>query len=115
MTFSIVLVAIGGALGGIFRYAIANKFDETIYPFGTFIVNVVGSLILGIVLFSSASDQIVFLIGVGFCGAFTTFSSFSYQTLELWEAGRDGAVFVHAIGTIVMAFAGFSLAWLLVA
>lgn len=109
---TILLVSIGGACGGITRFIVGRYADNGIFPVGTFIVNVFGSFLLGLVLFASGSSQLISLIGIGYCGALTTFSSFSYQTLELWEEGRDGAVLLHAFGTLVAALSGFSLAWL---
>jgi len=97
-TLAIILVLLGGALGSIWRYAwsgfFAERFGET-FPFGTLVVNLVGSLLIG--LFSGlvarvSSGTIASLLQqflvVGVCGGLTTFSSFSLQTYNLITEGR---------------------------
>ena len=94
---SYFVVAIGGALGSVARFwasgAIAERFGET-FPFGTFVVNVSGSFVIGFFaaltgpdgrILASPTFRQFFMIGV--CGGYTTFSSFSVQTLAL---ARDG-------------------------
>ena len=94
---SYFVVAIGGALGSVARFwasgAIAERFGET-FPFGTFLVNVSGSFVIGFFaaltgpdgrILASPTFRQFFMIGV--CGGYTTFSSFSVQTLAL---ARDG-------------------------
>src|ERR1700747_93339 len=97
-TLAIILVLLGGALGSIWRYAwsgfFAKRFGET-FPFGTFIVNLVGSMLIGLFsgLVARVSSGTVaaplqeFLV-VGVCGGLTTFSSFSLQTYNLITEGR---------------------------
>lgn len=94
----VLWVALGGALGSVARYAcsgwVARVFGET-FPWGTLCVNIVGSLIIGFGatvtgpdgrwLASPATRQLLF---VGFCGGYTTFSSFSLQTLTLLNDGE---------------------------
>ena len=90
-------VAIGGALGSIARYwcsgVVANWFGES-FPWGTIIVNVLGSFVIGLFATLTAPDGRLFVasearvfVMVGLCGGYTTFSSFSLQTLNL---ARDG-------------------------
>lgn len=87
-----LIVAAGGAVGAPLRYltdrAVQSRHD-TGFPWGTFTVNVVGSLILGLVagaaLSGSAGHRVELLIGTGLCGALTTYSTFSYETLRLAE------------------------------
>ena len=104
-------IAIGSALGGMARYAcsraVAQSFGET-FPWGTLTVNVSGSLIIGFIAALSgpdsrliiSSDARMFMM-VGLCGGFTTFSSFSLQTLELIR-NRD---FAEAGGNILLSVA----------
>jgi len=108
MPFQLYLfVALGGALGSAGRYAIsglvATGFGET-FPWGTLVVNVVGSFIIGFFATLTAPDGRLFVSGTtrqfvmtGVCGGFTTFSSFSLQTLNLM---RDGE-WLYAGGNVV--------------
>jgi CrcB protein len=91
-------VAVGSAIGGIARYwgsgVVARLIGET-FPWGTLLVNVIGSFIIGFVATLTAPDGRVFIgstarVGImaGFCGGFTTFSSFSIQTLNLMNDGQ---------------------------
>jgi len=89
-----LLVAIGGALGAPLRYLIdrtVQAHHDTTFPWGTFAANVTGSMILGVVagaaLSGAASQHIQDVLGTGLCGALTTYSTFSYETLSLAEAG----------------------------
>jgi len=86
-------IAIGSALGGMARYgasrAVALRYGET-FPWGTLVVNVVGSVVIGFIAALAAPESRIIIspnarqfIMVGLCGGFTTFSSFSLQTLEL--------------------------------
>jgi fluoride exporter len=104
-------IAIGSALGGMARYgmsrAVALRFGET-FPWGTLAVNIVGSLVIGFVAALSGPDSRVMIpptarqfMMVGLCGGFTTFSSFSLQTLELIR-NRD---FAEAGGNILLSVA----------
>lgn len=110
----IVLISIGGALGASFRYIIGQLLRSTSFPWATLVVNVLGSFILGLVIFSSSAEQLVLLVGVGFCGAFTTFSSFSFQTVELWERGNSFLALCNATGNLLVSLTGYAGAWLLV-
>jgi CrcB protein len=101
-----LLIALGSALGGMARYAcsslVAHALGET-FPWGTLVVNVVGSFVIG--LFAAltgpegrllvAPDARLF-VTVGVCGGYTTFSSFSLQTLNLVRSGELGAAGLNA-------------------
>jgi CrcB protein len=100
-------VTVGSAIGGLCRFwisgIVARLIGET-FPWGTLIINVVGSFIIGFVATLSAPDGRIFLnsttrlgIMAGFCGGFTTFSSFSLQTLNLMNDGE----WLHAGSNIV--------------
>ena len=104
-------IAIGSALGGMARYAcsraVAMRYGET-FPWGTLTVNIVGSVVIGFVAALAAPESRVMIspnarqfIMVGLCGGFTTFSSFSLQTLELIR-NRD---FAEAGGNILLSVA----------
>jgi CrcB protein len=116
---SLFLVITGAAVGAPLRYlsdrAVQSRHD-TVFPWGTFTVNVIGSLILGIitgaVAAGGASPQVQLAVGTGFCGALTTYSTFSYETLRLLE---DDARFFAAANVAASIIAGLCAAFLGVA
>jgi CrcB protein len=125
MSVAIALwVAVGSALGGVARYwcsgIIANLVGET-FPWGTLIVNVMGSFLIGLIATVSGTDG-RFIISaearqflmVGILGGFTTFSSFSLQTLTLARDGQWLLVGANVVGSVVlcliMVWAGHMLA-----
>ncbi|MCP9958117.1 fluoride efflux transporter CrcB [Streptomyces sudanensis] len=85
-------VVVGGALGAVLRYladlAIRSRCDPD-FPWGTLAVNVLGSLTLGVLTGAAVAAPVHALLGTGLCGALTTYSTFSYETLRL---GREGPV-----------------------
>lgn len=101
------LVGIGGAIGAISRYGVGRTIGNTTFPWSVFVVNVLGSTLLGFLLFGPIPHELVLLFGVGFCGAFTTFSTFSYQTVMLAEKQSWRRAGIHACGTLVVALIGF--------
>ncbi len=116
-----VLVLLGGALGAPLRYTtdvVVQSVHDTVFPWGTFTVNVAGSLVLGVVagaVGGSAPTWVLTLVGTGLCGALTTFSTFSYETIRLVE---DGAMFeaasnmaVSFVVGLVACMGGFALAF----
>jgi crcB protein len=116
---SLLLVIAGAAVGAPLRYlsdrAVQARHD-TVFPWGTFAVNVIGSLILGLVTGAvtagGASTQVQLAVGTGFCGALTTYSTFSYETLRLLE---DDARLFAAANVAASIVAGVGAAFLGVA
>jgi len=116
---NLLLVLTGAAVGAPLRYlsdrAVQSRHD-TVFPWGTFTVNVLGSLILGLitgaVTAGGASPQVQLAMGTGFCGALTTYSTFSYETLRLLE---DDARFFAAANVAAGIVAGLGSAFLGVA
>ncbi len=120
-----LLVAIGGMLGAVSRYGLAGWISgaaEGSFPYGTLAVNVIGSFVIGFFLALalerfSWSPEVRIFFTVGFLGAFTTFSTFSYETVELL---REGAYAMAAanmgaslFGCLAATFAGIMLAKLI--
>ena len=107
-------IALGSALGGMGRYAlsglIARRIGET-FPWGTLVVNVSGCAVIG--LFAAfiapggpwpGSLTVRELVLIGLCGGYTTFSSFSLQTLSLAREGEWGRVVGNVVGSVVLCF-----------
>ncbi|MDS0478277.1 fluoride efflux transporter CrcB [Natrinema sp. 1APR25-10V2] len=109
----ILLISIGGAVGAALRYMVGQLIDNTSFPWATLVVNALGSFILGSVIFGVSDSDILLLVSVGFCGAFTTFSSFSFQTVSLWEQGDQRAAFLNALGNLAVSLLAFGAAWVL--
>ncbi|WP_197359328.1 fluoride efflux transporter FluC, partial [Streptomyces clavuligerus] len=88
-----LLVAVGAAVGAPLRYltdrAVQTRHD-TLFPWGTLTVNAVGCLVLGVLTGAAVDPSAYALLGTGLCGALSTFSTFSYETLRLAEQGRAG-------------------------
>lgn len=116
-----LLVIIGAAAGAPLRYltdrAVQARHDS-VFPWGTFTVNVSGCLVLGLltgaVAAGAASSHLQLLLGTGLCGALTTYSTFSYETLRLAEGGARFYAAANAVASVVVglgaAFAGVTLA-----
>jgi len=106
----LVWIALGGALGSVVR-AVLIHFVPSDFPWATLFVNVVGSFVIGVVLALTSSETewhmtVKSLLAVGFCGAFTTFSTFSYQTLMLIGEGRHAHALLNiglSIGLTLLA------------
>jgi CrcB protein len=119
-----LLVIIGAMAGAQLRYltdrTVQSKHD-TVFPWGTFTVNVVGCFILGLltgaVTAGAASSQVQLLVGTGLCGALTTYSTFSYETLRLTEEGAGFFAAANVLASVVAglgaAFTGAALAQVL--
>jgi fluoride exporter len=118
---TVLLVAIGGMLGAPVRY-IADRLiqarHDKLFPWGTLAVNVAGCAVLGFLLGAQRhlglpSDALA-LVGVGFCGGLTTFSTLGYETIRLLEDGAIGAAGLNMLGSLaaglVAAYLGFTLA-----
>lgn len=95
------LVGVGGALGAMLRYLVAEQLPSEEFPFGTLTVNVLGSLVLGLATFMEPGSDALLFLGVGVCGAFTTFSSFAYDTVRMWETGQPYRAVVYALANLI--------------
>ncbi|MER7665268.1 MULTISPECIES: CrcB family protein [unclassified Streptomyces] len=100
-----LLVAIGAAVGAPLRYltdrAVQARSDS-LFPWGTFTVNAAGSLVLGAVAGASVSSGTYALLGTGLCGALTTYSTFSYETLRLAERGRGFLAMANVTASVLV-------------
>lgn len=108
------VVGTGGAIGAVLRYWVSVRLESDRFPWATLSVNVLGSFALGLLVFAGAGETTMQLLGIGVCGAFTTFSTFSVETVRLWERGDRRLAVANAVGTLVLSLASVALAWLLV-
>lgn len=108
------IVGTGGALGALCRTYVSQRVDSRTYPLGTLAVNVIGSFVLGLVTFTGVGNEVVLLLGTGVCGSFTTFSSFSFETVRLAERNEWVQASANAAGNLFGSLAAIGLAWLLI-
>lgn len=110
-----LLVSVGGILGACARYGLGSLVahhlaEKTVFPWGTFCINVSGSFLLGLFMELSARhgwhDNWRLLCAVGFLGAYTTFSTFEYESLKLMLDGFVGLAFRNIVGSVVVGLLG---------
>lgn len=118
----LLYVALGSAIGGVCRYLLGgwvHRYAGSGFPAGTLLINVSGSLLLGILLANrdapgSLSPEARALLGVGFCGGYTTFSAFSFETASLLENGQWSRAAAYVVASVTLSLlgtvAGFALA-----
>jgi CrcB protein len=115
MLFKNFLIAgFGGFLGTLLRYAVTLLIKPGTFPAATFLINVTGSFILGLVIgytlkFSPAESNLRLFLATGFCGGFTTFSTFSYENVSLLKSGHYSYFFLYVAGSLVI---GIFATWL---
>jgi fluoride exporter len=103
-------IAAGGALGAILRYWVSNGVHRVLgreFPYGTLVVNVLGSLIMGFLVIwlmerMAAGPTLRAFLLIGLLGAFTTFSTFSMETLNLIEAGHLARATANAVFSVIL-------------
>ncbi|MGW2544068.1 fluoride efflux transporter CrcB [Kitasatospora sp. NPDC001574] len=107
-----LLVVAGAAVGAPLRYLtdrVVQSRHDSVFPWGTFTVNAAGCLVLGLltgaVAAGAASSHVRLLVGTGFCGALTTYSTFSYETLRLAEGGAGRYALANVVGSVVVGLA----------
>ena len=101
-----LLVALGAALGAPLRFWLAQRLDSEEFPTGIWLANVAGSTLLGLFVGLGTDGGALALLGAGFCGGFTTFSTFAAQAVG---RGRRGAS--HTVLTVVLALGGAALGY----
>lgn len=112
MLKTILLIGTGGFAGSVSRYLLTLYVDKqvnSIMPYGTFAVNMIGCLLLGLIYSLAEKHQIVsaemrFLLASGFCGSFTTFSTFSYQNQFLLQNEQWGPLSFYVVGSVIIGF-----------
>ena len=117
---NLALVFIGGGTGSMARYLLGKFLNNstTGIPYGTFLANILGSLLIGLILgyFANSenlSQETTLLLATGFCGGFTTFSTFAYESHLFLKSGDFFSFAAYALASIVVGFAAVFLGmWL---
>lgn len=120
--FNLVMVGIGGFFGAISRYSVTkylnNKTEsKSLFPIGTLMVNLLGAFLLGMITGVKANPEIVLLMGTGFVGAFTTFSTMKLEMTQLYVNNQKKQFVLYTLITygmgIILAFLGYWIGCLL--
>ncbi len=122
MIKSILIVGLGGFLGSSSRYItsiIVSKYFSSSFPLATFIVNIIGSLLIGIILgyaikYQIKESNLILFLATGFMGGYTTFSAFAFENMQLLSSHNYSTFFLNIALSIIIgvaaAFVGFSIA-----
>lgn len=108
---NLILVFIGGGFGSVLRFAIGKWLNnsQSSFPLGTFVANVLGSLLIGFILgYAAKSDTFsqnqTLLLATGFCGGFTTFSTFAYENQAFLKSGDFTSFALYTIASFAVGF-----------
>ena len=107
---NVILIFVGGGLGSVSRYFTGfyiSKFWQNPFPFGTFTANVLGCFLIGLIYgFSEKSESLNpqwrFFLATGFCGGYTTFSTFAFENLKLLQNNQVGLFFAYSLLSFVV-------------
>lgn len=121
MNRTLLLIGLGGFLGSIARYRTAVLFTRlwpSTFPFGTFAANVVGCLLIGIVYglwgrMGWLTPEWRLFLATGFCGGYTTFSSFTYENANLLQTGHYRTFFIYTAASVILGLAAVVLGTLI--
>ncbi|MGA1226982.1 MAG: fluoride efflux transporter CrcB [Tamlana sp.] len=116
-----LLVFLGGGFGSVLRYIVGKRLNsiETGIPYGTFAANILGSLLIGIILGlaiknNTLSNNQTLLLATGFCGGFTTFSTFAYENHVFLKTGDFTSFAIYTIASFTVGFLAVFLGMFLV-
>ena len=105
MIRSILLVALGGAVGSVCRYLVSRMMESS-FPWGTLTVNIIGSLLIGLLVGLTSKDivsqEMKLLLVTGFCGGFTTFSTFANESFGMMKAGDALQMALYVSASVVI-------------
>ena len=116
----LILVFVGGGAGSVLRFLLGRWLNTTPngIPYGTFAANILGSLLIGLILGwalknNSLSPNSTLLLATGFCGGFTTFSTFAYENHLMLKSGDFLTFAIYTLGSLVLGFAAvFAGMWI---
>lgn len=114
---TLLFVAVGGAAGSVLRYftwVAVSRFFSSAFPLATFIVNVVGCFLVGFLIGFLEKQQLTdsgikWLLVTGFCGGFTTFSTFGHENISLFQSGNPALAFAYIGASLAL---GLAAVWL---
>ena len=117
MIKTLLLVGIGGAIGSVLRYLthwLTSKYFQGTFPLSTFLVNVLGSLLIGLFIgylgkYFPENHPLKFLLIVGFCGGFTTFSSFALENYNLLQNNNQITAYIYMATSIILTISAVGL------
>jgi len=117
----LLLVFVGGGFGSVLRFIVGKWLNnsENGFPYGTFAANIIGSLLIGIILGLAAKNESLsqsqtLLLATGFCGGFTTFSTFAYENHIFLKSGDFASFAIYTITSFVVGFLAVFLGMYLV-
>lgn len=104
---------VGAGFGAAARYALDRRMSRhpSLFPRGTFTINLLGSFLLGFIVGIAPTAGLIALLGTGFCGGFTTFSTFSFETVVLTGEGRGAVARLYVVASLVVGFGAAFLGW----
>lgn len=112
----LIFVGIGGALGSLTRYQLGRALSPksgTTFPVGTFLINITGAILLGYITGLDTDKNIYLLIGDGFLGAYTTFSTFMFEGFHLFKNKKMLNALTYISSSLFFGFLGFLLGYII--
>ena len=113
---TLILVALAGSIGASSRFLVDGLVKKSVkspFPFGTLTINIGGSFLLGLLTSLTSthllSPNIKVIVGTGFCGGYTTFSTSNFETVQLLRSGRNTLAITNALGTVALTMAAVLL------
>lgn len=103
-------MGLGGIFGGLARFELGKRISQKsglIFPLGTFIINITGAILLGIITGINPGNSFYLLFGEGFLGAYTTFSTFMYEGFNLYEKNEKLNAITYILSSLILGIIGF--------